>query len=208
MQDDVDVSLRDLAFWMMSISDNTATDVIMEMLGGASVVNATMKQLGLVETELTGDCLALLDDLGASLGLTEGADGWQHLDDDVLRACVALQPAGSSRSTPRQMTSLLSMIWRDEAAAPDDCAVIRRIMGLQVWPHRLTSGFPDGFAISAKTGTLPGIRNEAGVVESAEGDRYAVAVFTRSHSFNYRQPAVDAAIGNAAHLAIRSFNAV
>src|SRR5437764_10718073 len=40
MVDDVNVSLRDLAFWMMSVSDNTATDVIMEMLGGPGPITA------------------------------------------------------------------------------------------------------------------------------------------------------------------------
>jgi beta-lactamase class A len=202
MMDDAEVSLRDLAFWMMSVSDNTATDVIMELLGGAPPVNATMKQLGLVETELTGDCLSLLDDLGAQLGLGESVKGLEDVSDDVLRACAGLQPAGSSRSTAREITALLSMIWRDEVAAAEDCAEIRRIMALQVWPHRLTSGFPDGFAISAKTGTLPGIRNEAGVILTADGKRYAVAVFTRAKTFNSRQPAIDAAIGTAARLAL------
>jgi beta-lactamase class A len=206
MLDDAEVSLRDLAFWMMSVSDNTATDVIMELLGGADPVNTTMKQLGLVETELIGDCLSLLEDLGAQLGLGEGVKGLEDVSDEVLRACAGLQPSGSSRSTPREITALLSLIWRDEAAAPADCAEIRRIMALQVWPHRLTSGFPDGVAISAKTGTLPGIRNEAGVIQTADGQRYAVAVFTRAKTFNSRQPAIDATIGRAAYLALQSFN--
>ena len=106
------------------------------------------------------------------------------------------------------MTSLLGLIWRDEAAAPDNCAEMRRIMSLQVWPHRLTSGFPDGVAVSAKTGTLPGIRNEAGVVQTADGRRFAVAVFTRARSFEYRRPAIDAAIGTGARLAIDHLQAL
>ena len=81
-------------------------------------------------------------------------------------------------------------------------AEIRRIMALQVWPHRLTSGFPAGVTLAAKTGTLPGIRNEAGVVMYPDGSRYAVAVFTRAHSYVDRQPNVDASIGKAALAAV------
>jgi len=165
-----------------------------------------MRGLGLVQTELVGDCEVLLDELGKQLGLGDGVMGLADIDDDVLRACAGLQPAGSSRSTAREITTLLAMIWGDEVATPADCAEIRRIMALQVWPHRLTSGFPDGVTISAKTGTLPGIRNEAGVIETSDGRRFAVAVFTRAQTFNSRQPAIDAAIGTAARLALTSFN--
>ncbi|HZN15631.1 MAG TPA: serine hydrolase [Acidimicrobiales bacterium] len=194
MLDDANLSVRDLAFLMMSVSDNTATDVLMELLGGAERINATMKEIGSEETHLLGDCKFLLDDLGAQLG------------DGPPRACPALEPSGTNRSTPRAMTRLLAMIWHDEAASADACAAMRRIMGLQVWPHRLTSGFGDGVTLSAKTGTLPGIRNEAGVIEFADGGRYAVAVYTRARSFDSRLPAVDAAIGTIARLAIEALN--
>jgi beta-lactamase class A len=75
-------------------------------------------------------------------------------------------------------------------------------MYLQVWPHRLSSAFGDGFQLGAKTGTLPTIRNEAGVVEHPDGRRYAVAVFTRAASATRHQPAADASIGTAARIAI------
>jgi beta-lactamase class A len=204
MLDDAELSVRDLAFWMMSVSDNTATDVLMERLGGADAVNATMSALGLTHTHLIGDCKFLLDELGAQLGLTDGARGWQDLDDVVLHGCAGLQAAGSSRSTPREIAELLTLIWTDRAASAESSAEMRRIMRLQVWPHRLTSGFPDGVAIAAKTGTLPGIRNEAGVVETPDGGRYAVAVFTRAQTFAYRLPAVDAAIGTAGRLLVEA----
>ncbi len=74
------------------------------------------------------------------------------------------------------------------------------------WPQ-LTAGFPDGVKLAAKTGTLPGIRNEAGVVAYPDGKRYAVAVFTRSRVFRDRQPEVDAAIGSAACAAVEALRA-
>jgi beta-lactamase class A len=69
-------------------------------------------------------------------------------------------------------------------------------MGLQVWSHRLSSGFPRAdLKISGKTGTIGIVRNEIGVVEFPDGRRFAAAVFTRSHRYGYRQPKVDALIG-------------
>ena len=102
MLDDADLSLRDLAFWMMSVSDNTATDVVMELLGGAGPITATMAGLGLADTDLIGDCEHLLTDLAAQLGITDEALGWSDVDVDVLRACSGaaarryqpLQPSG------------------------------------------------------------------------------------------------------------------
>jgi beta-lactamase class A len=48
------------------------------------------------------------------------------------------------------------------------------------------------------------VRNEAGVVTYADGRRYAVAVFTRSESPAERDAALDAAIGEAARLAVQA----
>ncbi|WP_327115560.1 class A beta-lactamase-related serine hydrolase [Nocardia sp. NBC_01730] len=63
---------------------------------------------------------------------------------------------------------------------------------------------PPQVQIWAKTGTLPGVRNEIGVVEYPDGKRYAVAVFTRGSMLVQRLPEVDRAIGAAAVRAIES----
>jgi beta-lactamase class A len=56
--------------------------------------------------------------------------------------------------------------------------------------------------VAGKTGTLPAIRNEAGVVSYPDGRRYAAAIFTRADSLVPRQPRIDAAIGAAARIAV------
>ena len=187
MCDDVELSLRDLAFLMMSVSDNTATDVLMRYVG-VRAINDALAEVGLERTVLVGDCAALLADAPDTV---EGLPQWGSLD-----------PERTTRTTPREITRLLSMIWREEAAPAEACAEVRRIMALQVWPHRLSSGFPAGVQIAGKTGSLPGIRNEAGVVTYPDGRSFAVAVFTRARTYDSPQPAIDAAIGRAAHFAV------
>ncbi|GLW13078.1 serine hydrolase [Microtetraspora sp. NBRC 13810] len=201
--DDVRMSLRDLALFMLTMSDNAATDVIYHRLGPAAV-DQVLTDLKLANTRIIGCCEDLfrtiaedlggdLNDLDATLAATT--------EEQILRLAV-LDPARTSASTPREIGALLDAIWTDRAATPAACERVRNIMAHQIWPHRLSSGFTPDVTIAAKTGTLPAVRNECGVVTFPDGRRYAVAVFTRAASLAERQPAVDAAIGHAARIAV------
>jgi beta-lactamase class A len=201
MRDPLTMSLRDLAWLMMGISDNAATDVVMAAVG-LDRVNALLTDLGLDRTTLIGDCRDLFATIAEDLGIAD-LDAVDLTDPTVLDRLRALDPTATSRSTPRQVTELLAHIWDDDA-----CADVREILGRQVWPHRLASGFPeDDVRTSGKTGTLPRIRNEAGVVEYPDGGRYAVAVFTRSTRFTKKDAAADAVIGRAARQAVDELRA-
>ena len=96
------------------------------------------------------------------------------------------------------------------AAPAEACSEVRRILGLQVWPHRLASGFADldDVRTSGKTGSLLILRNEIGVVEYPDGERYAVAVFTRSSSLRSKNAPADAVIGKAARWAVDHLRAL
>ncbi|MEU0572158.1 serine hydrolase [Nonomuraea sp. NPDC005983] len=195
--DDVSLTLRDLAHLMMTLSDNAATDVLLRRVG-LDRVHATLAALGLGRTRLIGGCAELFAQVMAEVG-TLDLDG---LNDELIRPLAVRDPARTTSSTPREITTLLGLIWRDEAGPAEACAEVRKIMGNQVWPHRLASGFDDEVKVSGKTGTLWGVRNEAGVVEYPDGKRYAVAVFLRTARLGGRHPAADAAIGRAARVAV------
>ena len=202
--DDVEMSWRDLALNMMVMSDNAATDVVYHRLG-QQAIDQVPADLGLAHTRLIGCCEDLFASVFTDLGKEPGADL-----DETLAALTpeqawhlsVLDPQRTSASTPRDITTLLDAIWTDRAASPSACRTVRDNMARQIWPHRLTSGFPSGVTIAAKTGTLPAVRNECGVVTYPDGRQYAVAVFTRAHTLAERQPKVDASIGTAAHLAV------
>ncbi|MEU9320179.1 serine hydrolase [Streptomyces sp. NPDC048295] len=122
-----------------------------------------------------------------------------------VSALRALQPEKSCRTTAAEMTRLLRLIRRGKAAAREVCADVRRWLELQVWPHRLRSRCPDDeMRTSGKTGTLPAVRNEVGVVEYPDGGRYSVAVFTRAEDARSRVPERDAFIGLATATAVES----
>ncbi|HSW12841.1 MAG TPA: serine hydrolase [Solimonas sp.] len=195
-------SWRDLALSMIVVSDNATTDVLCARLG-LDRINAAMAALGLPGTQLEGDCRYLFAQMAADAGCTGLADFPPKPDPELLGRLRVLQPLLTNRTTPREATRLLVAIWRDQAASTESCALMRRILGAQVWPHRLASGFPeDEIRTAGKTGTLIIVRNEAGVVSYPDGSHYAVSVFTRSHEVRAKHPAQDRAIGQAARLAV------
>lgn len=198
--DDVELSLRDLATLMMTVSDNTATDLLLGRVG-IDAVNATLRGLGLTDTEVVGDCREIFRTLAEDLAITDAAQ-LPMVALERIAAARALDPVRGSHSTPREMAMLLRLIWEDQAGPLNACEEVRRIMRLQVWQHRLRAGFPDEVQVGAKTGSLPGIRNEAGVIEFPDGSRYVVAVFTRAESFADVLPEIDRLIGDVAAVAV------
>jgi len=207
--DDVVMSWRDLALFMLTMSDNAATDVVFHRVGQAAV-DRVLSDLGLSHTRLIGCCEDLFASVVADLGAEQGEDPEAVLaratPEQVWKLSV-LDPERTSASTPREITALLDAIWTDRAGEPAACERVRDIMARQIWPHRISSGFPSGVRIAAKTGTLPAVRNEAGVVTFVDGRRFAVAVFTRADSLDDRLPAVDSSIGTAARLAVDHLHA-
>ncbi|MGV9316277.1 serine hydrolase [Streptomyces sp. NPDC003691] len=197
----VRMSVRDLLTMALTVSDNAAADLLLDRVG-LDAVNDAMRALGLRRTV----AVQTMRELIASVDEDSGGDPARlAYDPSVLGALRVLDPARANRSTPREMTRLLAAVWRDEACSPERARELRAVLGLQVWPHRLAGGFPyDDVRVHGKTGTLPTLRHEVGLVEYPDGGRYAVAVFTRAASQRVRQPAADAAIGTAARFAVQA----
>lgn len=207
--DRVEMSLRDLVGMMLTMSDNAATDVVLRRVGLARV-NGLLAGLGRSHTHLVGGCSDLIGALLAELGVASLAEAQPVLDalsaEELMRLSLCV-PERTTRSTARDTAALLAQIWRDEAGPAAACREVREVMARQIWPHRLASGFGDGYRIAGKTGTLPGWRNEAGVVEHRDGGRYAVAVFTRAATPRELDPEADRVIGRAARIAVDALRA-
>lgn len=209
MLDDVELSLRDLAFLMMSVSDNRATDIIVDLLG-YEAINQTIGLFGLTHTAVVRDCAGLFETIREDLGndyvkVVEAisAGGAQEELRTALKGTRAANATQTNHTTPREITSMLAAIWRDEVIGAEAAAEVRRILALQAWPHRLTAGFPDAqIKVAGKTGTLFYTRNEAGVVEFPDGGRYAVGVFLVEPTEETRNPDADRLIGTLARIAV------
>ncbi|MGW1802966.1 serine hydrolase [Streptomyces sp. NPDC001984] len=212
-EDEAEVSLRDIARMMLTISDNTATDVLIRRVS-VSRIHDRLAGLGLERIRLAGTIRQEFDAIGRDAGFA----GWTEMGramrqagspadteriwDRVLSA-PSLRPGRITSATAGQMATLLRLIWRDEAGPGDACRAVRTILGQQRLTRKIAAGFSDEVRVAAKSGTVPGCAsNEAGVVQFPDGSRFAVAVFTRPAGPGPRTPQADSVIGATARLAV------
>lgn len=210
MDDEVVMSVRDLIVAMLTISDNVATDELIDIVG-LDEVNSVARELGLQHTLITSGLRDALDAIASEAGFADYEALAAHDPNTMGRptakelgarvdGSAALDPARGTRTTAVETVGLLQAIWTDRAGPPEACASIRRLMGQQLAKDRIASAFSPPVSVAAKSGGLLGVvRNEAGVVTFPGGAAYAVAVFTRRPSAISLDPAVvNATIGKIA----------
>jgi beta-lactamase class A len=140
----------------------------------------------------------------ADLGATDEATLARRLPTlsrDRLAGFAVLDPARTNAGIARDMTRLLSLIWRDAAGPAPACAQVHQLMRWQACWHRLAAAFDHDVAVAAKSGTVFDVRNEVGVAQYPDGHRHAIAVFTTG-GWGLRRADVDQAIGRTARLAV------
>lgn len=179
------VTYRDLLHLMMMVSDNTATDLIAAKVGFDNV-NEAMRSFGLRKTSVTRYCREILFDL---VGINDL--GIEEMTLDVFKEAAesgeyvgswSLGVEDNDVSTPDEMTKLLGLIVDEKAASRGSCDEILTIMGkCQTGTYRIPKYLPGkAVVLQRKTGSLPGIRNDVGVVTiKATGEKYAITCFTK-----------------------------
>ncbi|MDT0445442.1 serine hydrolase [Streptomyces sp. DSM 41886] len=197
------IAVDDLLYLSTSISDGVAADELFR-LTPPSEVAATLRRLGLrgiavrhTMRELTDTPVERFDaadvHLAHALAIDAGTAGRGHR---VPQLDVSRANAGTARA----FVDLLQALWsRPSAVDPGVAARLRTLMADNILRHRLAPDFvSDATTWSSKTGTLLNLRHEAGVVEHADGQAYAVAVLTESRVAASSQPAADVLMGEVA----------
>lgn len=212
--DPVSASLRDLAYLMLTISDNAATDAVTRSVG-LEAVNARLVEVGCRATSVQGDIQTMLDEVGVDLGFSDYRELLQaqagnlgpeahaaSTSGQAFEACRALDPDRGSVTTARDQTRLLGAIWSDRAAPQEACSQVRSVMAEQV-TRRLAPAVLDGGHLAAKSGGLFGrIRNEIGVITDPGGEHFAVAVLTRADQAFAKQREINEAMARSVALAV------
>ena len=128
------VTLRDLATMMVAVSDNSATNVLIDRIGMENV-NAMLDSMGLAHTRLRRKMM----DLGAA------RQGRENI------------------STPREMMMLLESIYRGKLLNKESTADFFKVLSTNKdsWIPR---DLPAGVKIANKPGSLEGVRNDSGIV--------------------------------------------
>lgn len=172
-------TVRDLLTLMIIISDNTATDIMVEYLGGAANIEGYMHELGLSEIYFKLNCKDLLRHAfppeAADLPLEELLK-WT-IENDVLRdgLCFSKGPENNV-STAKAMTELLRMIFGDLFPV-DIRQVALDILYKQQFNVRLSRFLPLGTKVAHKTGTIGGIRNDCGIIRISDANHVIVSLF-------------------------------
>ncbi len=125
----------DLAVLMITLSDNTATNVLIDRVGMASV-NELMQKLGLSHTLLQRKMM----------DTEAGKAGRENL------------------STPVEMMRLMEILSKSELLSRDVCTGTLRILR-KPKRGNIQKGLPDGVPLANKTGGLLRIVNEVALVE-------------------------------------------
>ncbi|HEU4595466.1 MAG TPA: serine hydrolase [Pyrinomonadaceae bacterium] len=151
--DNLRLTLRDAVTLMMTMSDNTATNLVVDVLG-ADAVNARMASLGLKEIRL----------MRKVFGGGESAEG----------KIEANKRFGLGRSTMREMVTLLELLERGEVVSPAASKEMLDLMRREqerkgIW--RALWQTPK----ATKSGALDALRADIGIIYHPRG-RIALAV--------------------------------
>jgi beta-lactamase class A len=143
--------VRDLMLLMIVLSDNTATNLILNRIGG-NAVNARMAQLGLVQTRVMRKILGK----GAAAGITEEGAKPEN------------KKWGLGRTSPREMISLLERLYRGELVSKSASSDMLAILKKQRDHAGLARDVKD-VTVANKSGALDALRSDVGIVYSKRG---------------------------------------
>ncbi|MBI1792331.1 MAG: serine hydrolase [Acidobacteria bacterium] len=158
-------TVKDLLTLMNIVSDNTATDLLFDKVGGVEPVNRLMQTWGLASIRATGPTSVWFAALRA-------APSPQQFHQE------GKTPFGMS--SPQDMGRLLERIATGQAVSRKASEQMLEMMRGQVYNTRLPK-YVTGFRVPHKTGDfLPYIGNDVGVLESP-ARRVVICVFTAEH---------------------------
>ena len=159
---DIPITLGEALELMISISDNTASNVCIDAVGGLwegiNRINCSMEELGLSYTRLMNKLMGF---------------STKRNYPDSLRYGVGV-------TRPVDMMLLLEKIYRKEAASPESCQQMLEILKRGTGKSMLLRNLPEGTLVAHKNGTVSGVRADMGIIFSPAGP-LIVCAFTEEN---------------------------
>ena len=154
LHDGIELTLGDLAYLMMSISDNSSTNMLIDYVGQARV-NATMQDL---------------DMAGSTLGRR-------------MRGKQAEAREQENWAVPADYTRAIAALLDGSAASAASCAKMLDLLEAQQNDRRIARHLPRTGRPrwGSKTGSLPGVTNDVGYVVTERGTAI-MAIFCENQS--------------------------
>jgi beta-lactamase class A len=142
------VTNRDLAQFMVAVSDNAAANILIDRVGKDNV-NATLRGLVITKTMLRRKMM----DIGAA----------RRGDENI--------------ATPQEMARLLEMIYKGKALNKELTGELIKQLKTLKKDSYLSYELPAGVELADKPGTLDGVRNDSGIV-FAPNRPFAISAMT------------------------------
>lgn len=156
------LSLRDVATLMIIVSDNTATNLVLDRIT-ADAVNDYMDTLGLTATrsmrKVRGDGTAL-----------KPAEGWSRAG-----RLPENQRFGIGSSTPREMVRLLELLEQGKIVGADASKDVIGILKRQQFKTGIGRRVGGDTEVASKSGSLDALRSDVGIAYT-KGGRIAMAI--------------------------------
>ena len=162
------LTLADHALLMITISDNSASNVLIDAIGNAGIRD-TIQALGLANTALNR----------RFIGRAPARDAPDNL------------------ITAHDLVRVLTAIASGTAASPELSDWMMSILAAQQFTDRLGCALPEGVSFAGKSGSLEGLSHDCGLLTSGEGTA-AVAVLTQGIADKHEAAALIGRIGAAA----------
>ena len=206
MQDEPEISLRDYCRMMMTISDNMATDLLMETVGLANV-NAFLDRLGYANTRTS-----------VTMGryhyrMTYQDDLPTNRANDVLQAEASAAGANDYKSVsysdspennvaaPGDMGSIMKRMYEGALVSPEASSEMLEMMKNARDDRMIRRRLPREIIVAQKSGSSGRIKGNVGIVYLPSGPMI-VSAFATANSNDVR---ADEAIAEVCRLAYAAF---
>lgn len=146
----LELSLRDVCTLMTVVSDNTATNMVIERIG-IEPINARMRALGLPQTTLFRKAYSPDTPQSRRYGL--------------------------GVTTAREMLRLLTLLAEGTLGSPETCADLISILAGQHYRDCIPRLLPADWTYAGKTGAVDPVRNDVGMITAPDGRRFLLSIF-------------------------------
>jgi beta-lactamase class A len=169
--------LSDLCAAAVRQSDNTATNILVEMLGGPMSVTEFARSVGDDRT-------------------------WTVRWELELNSAIPGDPRDTT--SPRAMsTGFVNMLIGDTLDAPHRAQLLEWMRTIVTGDKRIRAGLPAGWSIADKTGGGDyASTNDIGLAFGPDGERLQLAVMTRTRSDDPKAPLLDALIADVTRITV------
>lgn len=152
------MELKELMHLMITVSDNVATNMILEWMGGLEPVNDWLQRNGFEQTRIA-----------SSVG------------GKIIWSPEMRQRWGLGVTTPHEMRRLMELIVQGSAGTTSATDEMLRLLGNQYFDGAIPAEIPPTIYVGSKSGSLSRSRSDVAIVAAPTGT-YILSVFTKDNN--------------------------